>query len=94
MKKMLLFIMAFVVIISSFFACEIVMTSKHISMPTMMKYFFGVSFLLLSLSTITYITYSKISKRPPPDFISTNIIEIVALSIAVFFMSVILLLKK
>ena len=94
MKKMLLFIFAFVVIISLFFVCEFAMISNNIIMPTMLKYIFAVSFMLLSLSTITYLIYSKFFKHSLPDFIADNIIEIVALSIVVLIMSTILLLKK
>ena len=94
MKKMLLFIFAFVIITSLFFAYEFVMISNNIVMPTIIKYIFGLSFMLLSLSTLTYLIYSKISKHTFPDFISTNIIEIIVLSIVVLIMSIILLLKK
>ena len=94
MKKMLLFIFAFVVIISLFFVCEFAVIDNNITMPTMMKYIFSASFIILSLSTITYLIYSKFSKRPLPDFIADNLIEIVALSMAVLMMSIILLFKK
>ena len=94
MKKMLSFIFAFVVIISLFFVCEFAVIDNNIAMPTMMKYIFSASFMILSLSTITYLIYSKFSKHPTPDFIADNIIEIIALSIAVLMMSIILLFKK
>jgi hypothetical protein len=94
MKKMLLFIAIFATIISLFFVFEIIMIRQDIPMPHTMRYVFGVLFILLSLSIIIYLMGSKIFKYHLPDFISMNIIEIIALAMVVFIMSIILLIKK
>ena len=90
---MLLFIVVFVTIFVLFFVCEFIMIKNDIAMPNMIRYIFGVSFILFTLSTILYFIGSKIFKYNIPDFILTNTIEIFALVIIAFIISIVLLIK-
>ena len=91
---MLLFIVVSMTIIFLFFACEIITVKNNIDMPNVLRYVFGVLLLLLSLSIALYLIGSKTLKYNVPDFILTNIVELVLLVIVIFVASIVLLIKK
>ena len=94
MKKILIFIIVSIIIICLFFTCEIVMIRKDIDMPNQLRYIFWGALMLISLLIPVYLIGSKILKYNLPDFILTNIIELIVLAILIFIASIVLLIKK
>ena len=94
MKKMLFFIAISLIIICLFFACEIFMIIKGTDMSNALRYIFGALLMLISLFIVIYLIGSKTLKYNIPDFILTNIIELIILAIVIFIVSIVVLTKK
>lgn len=94
MKRLLIFGIIFAIVISLFLVYETVMIKNGSSMPNAIRLIFGVLFIIFATIAIAYLIGSKVFKYEMPEYISINVIEIIAIAVVAIIIGIVLIVKK